>query len=549
MKLSSIAGAIVVGLLAATSSGQEAVTVSARAGQRRPVALPAPEADGIHLSLERATAIALANNSDLEVAVDAAEAGQYSLMGARGIFDPLASLSAQHQDSQSPTSTQLAGASVLAQKTDTVNLSVSQEVPTGGLFALSLDNQKQKTNSTFFTVNPSYTVNGNLHFQQPLLRNFGLGPTLRLIRTARNTRDASYQQVRSSIMSTIDSVDQAYWDLVYARENLRVKEEAKSLAEDLRHITQVKIEVGSQAPIDIVQTDAAVAQREEDIIVAQGQIGDAEDRLKRLLNFDREGKWDAHIIPTDEVRMAERPAIDVGGGVASALRSRPDIQASLFNLQSSFINYRFQKNQLLPQLNVSVDYGYAGLGGTFTQRDADGNVVATFPGDYWDALYQVRDTKFRNWTAALTFSFPIGNRAARGAFGVARFNLEQAQAAYQSQRQDVVVQVRAAARAIDTAEKSIDAATKNRELQEKNVDAEKKKYDNGMVTSYEVLQTQNDLSAARSSELQALTVYRKALSAYHLSVGDMLAWKGIRIEGAPEGAAPPAPERLSGGRR
>ena len=134
----------------------------------------------------------------------------------------------------------------------------------------------------------------------------------------------------------------------------------------------------------------------------------------------------------------------------------------------------------------------------------------------------------------MNFSFPILNRAARGNYGAAKYLLEADRAVLTTTGQNIVVEVRAAARAIDTARRSIVAAQKGRELAEKNLDAVKKKYDNGMSTSFEVTQIQRDLSVARTAELQALAIYRKALASYHYATADSLEWKGIQVEGLPE---------------
>ncbi len=527
----------------APENAQISVSVPARAGQRRPVPIPPAAEEGVRLSLKEAITLALANNVDLDIAVAGVEAGGAGILQAKGIFDPLAAVAGKANNQQTPQVSRVFGS-----KTDTydLDLSVSQEIPTGGVFTLGWNNEKQKTNSSFATVNPSYTANDFLQLQQPLLRNFGIATTTRFIRIAHNTRNANDEAFRQSLQATVSAVEQAYWDLVYARQNLGVKQESKGLAEELYRITKIKIDVGSQAPIDIVQTEAGVAQRELDIITARAAVGDAEDRLKRLLNFAAVGRWDDHVIPTDEVRT-EPVKIDLEAGVAEAMKFRPEIRSALFTASSARIQYDYTRNQTLPQLDLLANYGYAGLGGDTINPGPDGifgtsdDVVV--PGGYRDAFDQMVHRDFRNWTVGLNFSIPILNRSARGARAAARWNLESSLATREQLKQNFVVQIRGAERAIGTAHESIAAAGKSRELAEQNLDAEKKKYDNGLVTSFEVLQVQNDLSTARTAELQALTLYRQALVAYHQAVGDLLAWKDIRVEGL-SGEEPPAAESL-----
>ena len=508
------------------------VSVSARAKQSHFEPIPAPTEEGVRLSLREALSIAIANNVDLQVSVAGNEQGFSGVLQAKGIFDPLAFATISAADQQSPQSSQLAGATVIDQKSYVGNAGISQLVPTGGTFTLGFNNQKLDTNSSFQTVNPSYSSGLLLDLRQPLLRNFGSTVTERFIRIAHNTQAFNEQVFLQTLQTGISTVEQAYWDLVFARQNLEVKKESLRLAQELYRITKIKIDVGSQAPIDIVQTESGVAQRELDIITAIQAIGDAEDRLKRLLNFAAVNRWNDHIIPTDEVRV-ETTSIDLVSGIEQALQNRPEIRGAIYSSASSRINYDYAHNQLLPQLDLFANYGYTGLGGPIHVTDpVTGQPTGVvIPGDWSDAFSQVTHRDFKNWTAGVNFSIPIGNRAARGAAGVARWALEGSLAQLEQLRQNVTVEVRNAARAIDTARQSIVAAGKSRELADRNVDAAKKKYDNGLITSFEVLQIQNDLATARSAELQALTQYRNAMVAYHRAIGDILAWKEVQVDG------------------
>jgi len=518
------------------------VSVSSRAGKTHAEPIPAGAEGGVKLSLRDAISLAIANNVDLQVSIAGDEQGFYGVLQARGIFDPLVTANVSASDQQSNNSSTLAGAAVTDQKVYVANVGVAQLLPTGGTLSLGFDNQKVDTNSSFVTVNPSYSASPLLDLRQPLLRNFGRDSTTRFIRIAKNNQGANDQLFLQNLHATITAVEQAYWDLVYARQNLLVKQESRDLAQELYRITKIKIDVGSQAPIDIVQTESGVAQRELDIITARQAVGDAEDRLKRLLNFAAVNRWNDHVVPTDEVRV-ETMSIDTDAGVAAALQNRPEVRGAIYAAANARINYDWARNQMLPQLDLNANYGYSGLGGPTRTAGPDG-VFGTsddviLSGGYSDAFSQVRHGDFRNWSVGLTLGIPIGNRAARGAAGVARWSLEGNLASLEQLRQNVTVEVRNAARAMETARQSIAAAGKARELAERNVDAAKKKYDNGLITSFEVLSIQNDLASARSAELQALTQYRNATVAYHRAVGDLLSWKEVQVDDL---ASVPVPE-------
>ena len=539
--------------LAAPSPAQQSAVVSAQPGQRVARPFPAPVDGALRLSLDEAVKLAIANNQDLNVAVNSAEASQYNLMASEGIFDPLLGAFANRNHQETPSNSALSGAAVRVQD-DSYNFgaNVQQLAPWGGTFTLGTTGGRFATNSSFASVNPSFNAGLSMTMSQPLLRNFGMTATKWQIYIAKNTRDATYQQFVRSIQTGVNSVEQAYWDLVYAFQNLEVKKESLRIAKDLNRITKIKIDVGSLAPIDITQTEVGIATAEQDIITAEQQIGDSQDRLRRLVNIDL-AHLNVPIVPTDEVR-AEPATIDVEDGTRAAILRRPEVVTQVYLTDSDRVRYEYWSNQVLPSVNLLGSFGTLGQGGTFyfspcaipnDPRCTDPNnpppPIVVADNGLGNAYDQTLNRNFRNWSIGLSISYPIFNRYAKGQRGAAHYGLEASRALLTTTQQNVVVEVRAAARAIDTALRQIVAAGKGRELAEKNLDAEKKKFDNGMTTSFQVNQIQLDLSTARTRELQALVVYRKALAAYHYAVADILDWRGIGIEGMPEMAPAQVP--------
>jgi outer membrane protein TolC len=511
--------------------------VPAQPGKRTPLPLPAPQNGGIRLSLEQAIVLSIANNEDLNVAVNAAESSNYVLFSDYGIFDPLLTAGVLRSHVDQPQSTVLAGATVTKSDQTDYPVTLSQLLPTGGTISFGWDANRSSTNSTFYVVNPAYTGSAVVQLNQPLLKGFGTLPTKCNIYIAKNARDASYLDYVRTVQTGVNSVEQAYWDLVYSLQNLDVKHESLTIAQELNRITKIKIDVGSLAPIDITQTEVGVANAEQDIITAEGLVGDAQDRLKRLMNFDR-SLWDTPIVPTDQVRVDKAETINLGDGTKVALDTRPEIVKEAYFVDSDRIRYEYWRNQSLVGLNLVGSYGNRGLAGTTIDPNT-GAVIGT--GDYSDAFKQVREGTFKNWSVGLNFSFPILDRYARGQRDAAKYTWDSDKSLLTTVQQNVIVEVRGDARAIDTAWRSIISTQKGRELAEKNLDAEKKKFDNGMSTTFQVNQVQRDLSAAKTLELQALAAYRKALAAYHLAIADILDWKSIRVEGIPETTPPPIP--------
>ena len=522
------------GVLQAQEAATPAV-VSAQPGQRGGTTAPPAESDGLHLSLDQAIRIALANNQDLNVTVNAAQASQFFLFQQTGIYDPLLTNNVLRRHTDTPTSSQLAGADVLQNDSWDASIGLSQLTPWGGTVDFGLVGNYSFTNNTFVDVNPAMTAGLAVALNQPLLRNFGRLPTEINIDTARNTRDSSYQTFVRSVENVIDSVEQSYWDLVFARSNLRVKLEARDIARELNRITRIKIDVGSLAPIDIVQTEVGIATADEDIITAEALVGLAEDRLRRALNYEAESPTTNRIIPSDELN-AQRQAFDLAEGVRVALTRRPEIIAQNYTVASNTLRYEYWQNQVLPQLDLVAGYGKNGLGGTFIDQQTGQIIQRT---NWWDAADQLFSENFKDWRVGVVFSYPIFNRTARGARGVAQFNLETSKANLTVLEQDIVLAVRDAHRVIETASRQIDARAKGQELAERNLDAARKKYDNGMTTSFEVSQIQVQLSDAQSQYLLSLAQYRKAVSAYHNAIADILEWKNVHIQGLPTDSSPP----------
>jgi outer membrane protein TolC len=294
-------------------------------------------------------------------------------------------------------------------------------------------------------------------------------------------------------------------------------------------MNQIRVDVGTLAPLELVQSEVGIATREEDIIRAGAAVEDAADSLRRLLNVDEGRLWELAIVP-DTSPETERVAIDVAAAMAAARQERPDLESQRLAVRTKDIDAAYFRNQRRPQLDLSASYGYSGVGGAQLVRDpATGEVVRSLPGGYSDAVEQVTRVDFPTWSFGLTFSLPLQNRAARAQSTIADLELEEAKTALQDLEQLVLTEVRTAARAVDTAAKQIDSARVSSRLAEKNLDAERKRYENGMSTSFQVLQIQEDLSGARSREVSAVATYRRALVEYYRAIGRLLAENRVEL--------------------
>ncbi len=289
------------------------------------------------------------------------------LIESHGIFDWLGSGLLQRSSTKSAVASQVQSSSSSA---TVANAAVSQEIPTGGTYNVGFSNAWNRSNNRFITVNPSISSSLDFQFTQPLLRNFGVDITRRGITIARNNLGISREAFRGTLMDTVSSTEQAYLDLVYARRFVDVAKEAVFLARDQARITQIRINVGASAPLDILQPRVQIATTEEDLINAVAAVRNAEDVLRALLNLPQ-ADWGRPIIPTDNVTYTPM-TVDVAQAVARAYDLRPELKETQLGSANKRVQYLYAKNQVLPRVDFIANYSASGLAGTeFLSRSRD----------------------------------------------------------------------------------------------------------------------------------------------------------------------------------
>ena len=528
--------AFTTGLLALTAAarGQEAryTVLTAPGQQTRGQRLGAPE---MRLSLHEAAAMALEHNINLEVSRLTLASSQEGIVAATGIFDPVASAEYTEQSQKSASTNILAGARQLEQKQRAFTLGLSQFLPTGAMVSFGWENSRSSTNSSYYYLNPSYGSGLSLSLTQPLLRGFGTDISREGIEVARRNSQISRLQFEQIVISTLQQVEQVYWSLVYAIDNLKVKEQSLKLAQDLLDQTRTRVRIGTSAPIDIVQSEATVAAREQEIIVAANAVEAAADTLKQLMGFENPEDWQAHIVPTDSLDVAPQ-SVDLAAAIQSALEQRLELKQRQLETEIGEVSLVAADNSVRPKVDLKLAYGYNGSNVIYDVDESGQPIVVG--GDWSDALQQLWDGDYPAWSAGLVFSYPLGNNQAKAQRAQRRFELGAARQTQAAERQSVIADVRSAVRNLEDSAKAITAAIKARELAERNLDAEQKKFANGMSTNYQVLQIQEDLAAAQAAELQSRMAYRRSMVAYHVSVGTLLADTGVKLEEAPGAKEP-----------
>jgi outer membrane protein TolC len=526
-------GAMLIAAVLGSSPGaaQDAakMEVSTQQQESMPAAELRQQDDALHLTLEEAIGIALQRNLSVVIGRHNLAASEDSILANKGIYDLGSQLQLTTADSKSPTASQLVGATVEQQQQKNWNLGVSQLTPIGGTAGLSWDNAKFQTNSLDSTFNPYYSSSLAFFYSQPLLRNLGRKVTERNLTIARTNREISMHDFELQVTTVVQQVIDAYWNLVEAQEQLTVAQESLKLAQELHEQNKIRVRVGTLAPLELVQSEAGVATRKEEIIRARSAVGDAADQLRLLLNLEQGPAWSASIVPETDPETAA-VTVDLRQAIQDALKERPELLSQALQVENRRVDKIFAKNQTKPRLDLDLSYNLSGLGGTALKRDPITNeVITTFPGGYSDALDQITGRDFDSWRLNLTLAMPIQNRTAKGNAAAADEQLASATTQLTQLKQQVVTEVRTAARGVQTAEQQITSAKVSRRLAEKNLDAERKKYDNGMSTSYQVLQIQNDLAQARSREVSAVVGFRRALAEYYRATGKLLPMNGIDV--------------------
>jgi outer membrane protein TolC len=365
--------------------------------------------------------------------------------------------------------------------------------------------------------NPSYTPLWSAQFTQPLLRNFATDSNRQQLQVSRLNRDISDVQLKSTITNTVSNVRNAYWDYVFAVQSVDVAKQSLDLANKQVEDNQTRVQVGTMAPIDVVQAQAQSASALQNLVVAQAQMRTSELALKRLIVSGTEDpNWNATIDPVD--RPDFRPeAIDLDAAIRRALSQRTDLAIAQKEVQQNDVTLKYLSDQTRPQADLVANYGLSGIGGTQLIRANNGvgttsnPVTGTVPGNYFDSLSSLFGASYPRWTVQLNFSYPLGLSTQQASVARARVQLNQVQAQLKQIELQVATEVTNQAITIRSNAERVQAAQSARELAQKQLDAENSKFAVGMSTNYFVITAQNQLATAQNNELQAILNYRKSL--------------------------------------
>ncbi len=462
------------------------------------------------LTIKESILLALKNNLDITIEGFNPRIREGDIATAKAAFDPVfvGSVSDGRSRIRSNTASFIPGA-LLASDTSTFtyNFQLNDKLPTGASAQLAWTNQMQRSNSISLNFNPNYNTGLTFTLTQPLLKNFGVDVNATPIKLAINNRQIARQTLTTRIFDVATNAQNAYFDLVSAIEQLEVARRSLALARELVDLNKARVRAGVAAPVEVTQAEAQAAAREQDVLIAEKAVKDAEDNLRVILNLPGSPVgWGGTIVPT------ERPAFqvvapDLPESIRTALSKRSEYEAAKVAVANTELNRRLAKNQLLPELDAVGSAGLTGLDGT--QRIHNGT-VSSYGGE-GSSLGNMVSAQFNNWSAGLTLTVPLGNRAAEAGYTQAALQEEQSRVSLRNQELQIVAQVREAVRRIDTNAKRVEAARVARALAEEQLRIEQRRLRAGVSTTFNVLQFQRDLTAAQAVEVQAMSDYQKSL--------------------------------------
>ncbi len=487
-----------------------AASVSAQTAQQTAGKTPAT----LRLTVGEAVKMALDNNVDLKADRLDPQISDTRVAAAAGAFKPTISSSMQSNNQLLPPASLLFP---IATRTDAVssNAGVGQKLPWFGTsYNVSWTATHTNSNSFLNSYNPLVQSGLGINVSQPLLRDLFFDPWRQQLAASRTNRDIADTRLRESLVHTTASVKAAYWNLVSARATVDARRSALDLAQELARVNKAKVDVGSSPPLDLVSAQAEVAADQEQLIIAETSVKQAQDRLRALI-FDpsvREN-WTVTLDAVDSPPVAT-PALDIDAAVTTALESRADLLRARKDIQNADTSVRGASNQRMPDVRLNASYQASGLGGTQVLRTGGFPGTILGPGDvttFGSVLGQLLAHDYPTWAAGVSVSYPLG--ASTDQANYARSKLERAQSEQRLKGAEsrAIQQVRDAAWKVEMNAKRIETARAARQLAEQRLDAERKRFEVGMSTSFLVIQAQRDLAQAKTNELGSVLSYDLSL--------------------------------------
>jgi len=486
----------------------------------------------VELSLRAYLELVMANNPDVNLQKLAVYEQENAIARALSPFDPTFDASFNATRAQAPTSLATEGAAVRSTLGQIGRANYNQLFDTGTQFTTSYVTNRRSDNSAFATFNPSISQSLQVRLEQPLLRGRGRGIQRLPFLIAESRKDLTVEQVRQQIITLLFRAENVYWDVVSARERLRVQENNLELARTFLERSRRELELGVISPLDIYQPEQQFASAQVRVTQARYRLQQTEDAVRRWIGADLDPE--IRVLPVSLTESADPPAstptFDPEETVRLALATRPEVAQTRQALVVDDFQIKSATNSLRPDLSLNGTYQVQGLGGPFRDRSITGEGAGmVIPGGLGDALSQVFGADFPTYAVGLSLRLPLRNR--RAAADLADAAIQKKRDLYQlrSIEQDVRLNVLQAIAGLEQAKASVQQAAVAQDFAQKRLDAEQKKYDLGVNTAFIVLDAQDDLVQAEADLIDQGIAYRRSLLTVYQSTGELLDKRGVEI--------------------
>jgi outer membrane protein len=514
-RTAAFAVAVFTSSVSAFGQSGQSLVAAAQAAASQPSAQLDQAGATRRLSMDDAVKLALEQNLGIRIQRIDPEIQDLGIGQAKALWTPTLTSSLSRNSVSQPASSVVVPTS--QNSTFSTGIGMTQTLPWGGGYNATWNNQRLTTTNILSNFSPQLQSALSLGYTQPLVRGFSIDQIREQVQLSQKSRELSDIQLQGVITGTSRAVRNAYWDLAGAIANQKAQQQSLELSQQSLHDNQKRVEIGTMAPIDIVQAQAEVASNEQGVIVAEATIKQAQDNLRTLiLDPAAPDFWSVVFDPTDAPAFAAQ-AIDVDAAVRNALSQRADLRSAKNSIEQSDVNIKFFKNQILPDVNASVNYGTFGIGGSqltpvdFTNPASSTARQIISQRGYGSVLGDVFGSSYPQWSVGVQIGYPIGHSVSEANLARARLQYQQAQTQQKNLEMQVVAQVRTVGRNVQTNQQRVRSAGASRELQERKLEAEEKKLAAGMSSSFFVFQAQRDLSVARVAEIQAVLDYNKSL--------------------------------------
>jgi len=469
----------------------------------------------LRIGMVDCVAMALKKNSEIQIKSIIPKIADANVRQQAGKFDPMLSFDYMMEDDTDNSDRPLFGPNPTKIRTNTINFGYDQTLISGTKLSVDFDTLRTRSNydTAFQAINPTFDSFAALTVTQPLMRGFGLTVTQADFLIAKNNKLKSVQDFTQDVITTLTDVKKAYYDFQYSQEQYRTAVVSLKRVEDLHMINKEKYAKGIASNVDLLQSESEMARFEQAVAAADGVMKRAEDNLKFITNLvNDEELWNADIVLLDTVSY-EKKGSDIMDSFEKAFSHRPDYEAAKIDLKSRDITVIYNKNGMLPIVDLIGSYGFNGLAKNF---EKDMGILGS--GDYQD------------WAIGVSVKVPLGNDDAKGKYQKSKHEKQQALLAFKRLEQKIILEVRGAVRDLEIRYRMLEASVKIKEAEVKNYEAQSERFRAGLVSTHDIIDYQERLARAEVNYAGSAIDYNKAIVELARAEGMTLVYDNIKME-------------------